>query len=430
MRALALPDPNDVASMQGYALCFFCLAVLHTFSVTYFRRLSHRFPEGSIRENLFHFLGEVEVVFGLWAALLIGVWSAKHGTASAILYLENVNFTEPCFVFVIMAICATKPILSFAANMVGLLARLLPLQHGVAFYATTLTVGPLLGSLITEPAAMTVTALLVRDILSNMKASPRFLYATLGLLFVNISVGGTLTNFAAPPVLMVAGAWQWSTPFMFVTFGWRAILVVVVGTVATAAIFRSELREAPQVNVEAARARSPWWLIFSHLVFLGLTIWHSHHLTFFVGLFLFFLGWTSVTKEHQDELRLRESLLVAFFLGGVVMLGKMQDWWLADLVAGMGEMALYWGATALTSVTDNAAITYLGTLVPNLTAAEKYALVAGAVSGGGLTVIANAPNPAGYSILQEKFGEDGISALGLFLGALPYTLLTAAAFLL
>jgi Na+/H+ antiporter NhaD/arsenite permease-like protein len=84
---------------------------------------------------------------------------------------------------------------------------------------------------------------------------------------------------------------------------------------------------------------------------------------------------------------------------------------------------MFIGATALTAVTDNAALTYLGTLVPNLSDAMKYSLVAGAVAGGGLTVIANAPNPIGYGILNKNLGEDGISPLYLFLGSLPYTLI-------
>ena len=164
--------------------------------------------------------------------------------------------------------------------------------------------------------------------------------------------------------------------------------------------------------------------------FIALTIFHSHHVAFFIPVFLFFLGWCAVTKEYQDELRIRESLLVAFFLGGLVTLGQLQDWWLKPLLANLGSTPLFWGSLTLTAVTDNAALTYLGTLVPNLTSEAKYALVAGAVAGGGLTVIANAPNPAGYGLLRETFGEGGINPLALLAGALPYTLLAAAAFTL
>jgi hypothetical protein len=63
---------------------------------------------------------------------------------------------------------------------------------------------------------------------------------------------------------------------------------------------------------------------------------------------------------------------------------------------------MYFGATALTAITDNAALTYLGSLVEGVSDQLKYALVAGAVSGGGLTVIANAPNPAGAGFSSRQ----------------------------
>jgi Na+/H+ antiporter NhaD/arsenite permease-like protein len=89
----------------------------------------------------------------------------------------------------------------------------------------------------------------------------------------------------------------------------------------------------------------------------------------------------------------------------------------------MSGATLFYGATGLTALTDNAALTYLGSLVEGISAELKYALVAGAVTGGGLTVIANAPNPAGVGILQtaKAFGSEGISPLFLLLGALPPT---------
>jgi hypothetical protein len=204
-----------------------------------------------------------------------------------------------------------------------------------------------------------------------------------------------------------------------------------LGTATTALVFRREL-ETPGVAERRpiGKSRVPAWIVVVQLVFMAGAVFHSHHVSFFLPLFLFFIGWCSVTKEYQDELRIKESLLVGFFLGGLVVLGKMQDWWLQPLLAGLGDLPLFWGTLSLTAITDNAALTYLGTLVPTLSDSAKYALVAGAVAGGGLTVIANAPNPAGYGLLRESFGEEGISPLGLFLGALPFTLLAAAAFLL
>jgi hypothetical protein len=415
--------------MKYLASILFACAVIHTFCTKRILKLAHRYPEGSMQENFFHFLGEVEVVFGFWAGIMIAIWSIQHGTTEAALYLESLNYTEPVFVFVIMCMAATRPVLFMADKVITGLSRLIPLPRPIALFSASLIFGPLLGSLITEPAAMTVTALLLRDQFFTERTSPRFKYATLALLFVNISIGGTLTHFAAPPVLMVAGPWQWDTAFMLHTFGWRSALAVVIGTFATALMFRKDLMRNGVRDVSLI-PRVPVWVVGVHIVFLVLTIITAHYMAFFVPLFLLFLGWCTVAGEYQDELRLKESLLVGFFLGGLVTLGKLQDWWLQPLLSGLGDTTLFWGALALTAVTDNAALTYLGTLVPNLSDTAKYALVAGAVGGGGLTVIANAPNPAGYGLLRDSFGESGISPLGLLVAALPYTLLAAIAFLI
>lgn len=426
-------DQSATENMRTIATIFFAAAVLHTFATKPILTLARRFKPGSVQENLLQYLGEIEIIFGVWAAALVTVWSFRFGTDSAIQFIETVNFTEPALVFVIMCMSATKPIMSLAKWAIDLTARALPIPRRMALYIVTLIVGPILGSLITEPAAMTVTALLLKENFFDHSMSTRFRYATLGLLFVSISIGGTLTHFAAPPVLMVAAAWKWDTPFMLEVFGWRSSAVIVFSTICTAIFFRKELTAAtaPNQRLDDPTAEKPkLWLAASHLIFIALTIFHSHHVAFFIPVFLFFLGWCAVTKEYQDELRIRESLLVAFFLGGLVTLGQLQDWWLKPLLADLGSTPLFWGSLTLTAVTDNAALTYLGTLVPNLTAEAKYALVAGAVAGGGLTVIANAPNPAGYGLLRETFGEGGINPLALLAGALPYTVLAAAVFLI
>ncbi len=101
-------------------------------------------------------------------------------------------------------------------------ARWLPWPAGTSFYVAALVLGPLLGSLVTEPAAMTLLALVLKRRHFDRGITPKLAYATLGLLFVNRTIGGTLTHFAAPPVIMVAAKWNWDTPFMFATFGWRA----------------------------------------------------------------------------------------------------------------------------------------------------------------------------------------------------------------
>ena len=273
---------------------------------------------------------------------------------------------------------------------------------------------------------MTVVALMLRDRLFSQNISHKLRYATLGLLFVNISIGGTLTHFAAPPILMVVSAWQWDLGYVFKNIGAPSFVAVLLSTLATATYFWKELAALSMTPQQEKKAPVPTWLTVTHFGFMILTILYHAHMAFFLPLFLLFLGLAEVTREHQSPLKIRESLLVGFFLGGLVTLGGLQGWWLKDIVESLQPLALFISATGLTAVTDNAALTYLGTLVPSLSEAAKIALVSGAVAGGGLTVIANAPNPAGFGILQKSFGDEGISPIGLFLAALPYTIVAMA----
>jgi len=416
------PSRMSPTSTEILATVLFAVAVLHTFSVKRFAHWAHRYPSGSIPENLLHFLAETEVVFGLWGAVLfIGIAALKGSIDSAVEYLDGLNFTEPKFVFVIMVVAATRPVVRLAETLIGGVARLLPLREGVAFYLAALAFGPLLGSFITEPAAMTLLAILLKRRYFDRNISGPLAYATLGLLFVNISIGGTLTHFAAPPVLMVATKWQWSSGYMFGQFGWKAVSSCLLSTILVVLAFRKELN-----TLETAASRQepvPAWLTGLHLMFLALVVFFAHHADVFFGVFMIFLGLTTATREYQDNLKFREGLLVGFFLAGLVTLGSLQAYWLKPLIQSLNGTALFFGATGLTAITDNAALTYLGSLVDRISPDLKYALVAGAVTGGGLTVIANAPNPAGAGILQSAkvFGSEGISPLGLFLGALPPT---------
>lgn len=411
------------------ATILFVLAVLHTFCVKRFAHWAHRYPKGTIAENVLHFLAETEVVFGLWAGVLfVSVGVIEGSVEKAVSYIESLNFTEPKFVAVVMVIAATRPVVSLAEGVLNGIARLLPMREGLALYVTALSIGPLLGSFITEPAAMTLLAIILKRRYFDREISQRLAYATLGLLFVNVSIGGTLTHFAAPPVLMVAHAWEWDTQFMMWHFGWRAAISSAASTALVATIFRKELLSVEPEQGE--RQRVPAWLMLLHILFLATVVFFAHHPDVFLGVMMLFLGLTTATREYQDKLKLREGLLVGFFLAGLVTLGSLQAYWLKPLITNLDGVMLFFGATALTAITDNAALTYLGSLVEGIGPDLKYALVAGAVTGGGLTVIANAPNPAGAGILQtaKVFGSEGISPVGLFLGALGPTLIAIVCF--
>jgi hypothetical protein len=411
-----------VVELLGAVL--FALAILHTFATKQFERLAHSRPDHA---GVWHLLAEVEVVFGFWAMILVIGMALVDGEEAATGYLDTRNFTEPMFVFVIMVVAASRPVLRFASYCVRRLASTVPVARMPATYFTALAVVPLLGSFITEPAAMTLGALILRDQFYSKGLSTKLKYATLGALFVNVSIGGTLTPFAAPPVLMVAGKWGWDMPFMLGTFGWRAALAVSVNALAVTVRFRRELT-ALTPSVEAPSLGVPGSVVGIHLAFLAAVVVFAHHPAVFVGLLLFFLGFVNAYPRYQDRLILREGLLVAFFLSGLVVLGGVQRWWLQPLLMNMDSTGVYFGATALTAITDNAALTYLGSLVEGLSDPFKYALVAGAVTGGGLTVIANAPNPAGFSILRAYFADEVIHPLGLLAAALPPTMMAILAF--
>lgn len=410
-------------SIEWVAAVLFAVALIHTFSAKFFERLSHRYPEHA---GLFHLLGEVEVVFGFWAIVLILCMAFWQGGAQAIAYAESRQYTEPLFVFVVMVVAASKPILNFVLASVDVLSRLMPMPAALAKVWLGLCVVPLLGSAITEPAAMTLAALMLAPQVFRKDVPEPYKYFALGVLFVNISIGGTLTSYAAPPVLMVASAWQWDSAFMFTQFGWKSALAVVINASVAVYFLRNHLTQADAPDVANAET-APAFVVAVHLLFLAGVVAMAHHPVAFIGLFLMFLGFSQAYERFQNPLIIKEALLVGFFLAGLVVLGGMQQWWLQPIVSNMDPHILFLGTTVLTAFTDNAALTYLGSLIENISDEAKYSLVAGAVAGGGLTVIANAPNPAGVALLRSGFSDASIGAGGLLLGALFPTLVAMAA---
>lgn len=411
--------------VEAIAASIFALALLHTFLAKQFERLSHRFPRHA---GLFHLLGEVEVVFGFWAIVLVMTMALVAGGATALSYVNERNYTEPLFVVAVMVVAASRPIMQTVSLLIRALALRAPIPAHVAAVWLGLAAVPLLGSLVTEPAAMTIAALMLAPQVFRLAVPALPKYFALGVLFVNISIGGTLTAYAAPPVLMVAQAWGWDSAFMLTTFGWKAAVAVLLNATAATWLLRPHLI-AIDMAEPAQERRVPWPLVLVHIALLAGIVVFAHYPVVFLALFLMFLGIVQAYGRHQSPLVLREALLVGFFLAGLVVLGGMQAWWLQPLVSSLAPLELYFGALALTAITDNAALTYLGSLIMGISDEAKYMLVAGAVAGGGLTVIANAPNPAGVALLKKGFTHETISIGGLLLGALLPMAVAAAAFL-
>ena len=446
----------EIEPFNAIATGIFFLAIVHTFATARFAALAHKVQHRadqraaaageparpSVAAEMLHFLGEVEVVFGLWTIALLTAMTAYAGWTTAKHYLnDTVNYTEPLFVVVIMALASTRPIVGFAE---GALQKVADLAGGTpaAWWAAILTIGPILGSFITEPAAMTICALLLARQFYDLQPSGRLKYATLGLLFVNVSIGGTLTHFAAPPVLMVARPWDWDTPFMLGHFGWRAFVSIAISNAIYFTVFRREFAalaakpaalDVDQPDEEAVGESGqvllpvPAWVTAVHMMFIAWTVFNSHYRALFLGGFLFFLGFARATAVYQSRIELRTPLLVGFFLGGLVIHGGLQGWWIAPVLSSLSAEPLFFTAVVLTAFNDNALITYLATLVPDISETLKIAVVEGAVTGGGLTVIANAPNPAGQALLSRFFG-DAVSPAWLAAGAALPTVVTIVVF--
>jgi Putative Na+/H+ antiporter len=427
------------------ALIIFICAIVHTLFSHKFNLLSEKLRNRNLEQNkeivdsfgveILRFMGEVEVIFGIWIIPLMTVMTFYYDWGTAIHYLNSLDYTEPLFVVVIMTITSTKPVIRLAEDCLYYISKLGG-GNVRSWWWTILTVGPLAGSFITEPGAMTISALMLSNHFYRYKPEQTFAYATIGLLFVNISVGGVFTSFAAPPVLMVSSAWGWDTSFMMTNFGWKAVIGILCANTLYYFIFRKNLERLEEkrqlhikeeVKQEECEKKIPFWITLVNLVFLAWTVVHGHFPVVFIGTFLLFLGFQRATLPYQTNLQLRTPILVGFFLAGLIVHGNLQGWWIAPILGHVNENVLMVLSATMTAFTDNAEITFLATLIPNFTDTMKYAVVAGAVTGGGLTVIANAPNPLGQALLGKHFHQ-GVSTGGLFLAALTPTFIMLVMF--
>jgi hypothetical protein len=426
-------------------VAIFGCAFLHLLIAPWFSKLATQFTR---RAWLFYYLGEAELVFGIWSVLFLILVLMIDGYTNTVHYIQSRSFNEPLFVFVMMLISASRPILQLLQQGLSQISRLLPLPYPLTFYWSVLTLVPIAGSWITESAAMILASIILSQQFFQHKLSGRFKYGTLAVLLVNVSIGGTLTAFAAPAILMVAKDWHWDNTFMAYTFGWKAAVAIMLNSCLATFFFRHELLVLP-MNTGAYTHQTtqnipPHYdiqafiqlvlksiLTFSHLILMFVVVYYSHQPILLLGLLGLFLLLAYTYPTHQDKLILREAALVACFLSGLIILGEPQKIGLQSVfntLSSTSSDTIFLSAIFLTAFIDNTALTYLASLTHDLPEHFKYALLAGALSGGGLTVIANAPNIAAIAVLKPYFDAQEIRAKPLLLAALLPTLIAAAAF--
>ncbi len=425
------------------SFCLFFLAIVHTFLANRITRFAKKLEKKGVKEGSFrsfvveilYFLGEVEVIFGLWAIPLFFTIAFFFNWKTSLDYISTRDFAEALFVVVIMSLTSTRPVVELAEKVLHFVAGIFGGKIK-GWWLAILIIGPLLGSFITEAGAMTLSAVLLGKKFYQYKPSNSLAYATLALLFVNISIGGALTNFAAPPLLIVSKCWNWGSWLVFTLFGIKAFFAILLSSSLYFFLFKKQLTLLQKESIslwnqnkeeDKKGVKIPFWIVIVHLTFVIWVVIHAHYPAVFISSYLLLLGFIQATKAHQYENHLKKPLLVGFFLGGLVIHTGVQGWWIVPLLQDLKAGSVMFLGTVLTAFNDNAAIAYLTSLVPNWSLALKYAVMSGILAGGGLTVIANAPNPAGYVILQPYF-KKGISSLYLFLGAFFPTLIAFSLF--
>lgn len=426
----------EISPFHIVALILFICAIIHTLSTYRIQKWAEKLEIKEKRRTipvlLLFFISQVEVIFAFWAIPLFLAIAFFYNASTALEYINTRDYTEPLFVVVILSLSASRPIVHIAETTMKWCAKCLGGSLS-AWWLVLLTIGPLLGSLITEAGAMTLCSLLLARQFYTYLPSKKLAYATLALLFVNISVGGVLTNFASPAVLVLAHCWNWTSLDMLIAFGWKAALGIVLSNLLYWLYFRKEIsqmrdkKRGSHLKENSEENSVPNWVTCIHILFIVWTVIISHYPAVFVASFLFYLGFHQLTRDHQYPIRVRHPMLIGLFLAGLVIHGGLQGWWVVDLLYGRSPLSVMGIAIGLTGFTDNTAISYLASLIPNWGEVFQYAIFTGVIAGGGLTVIANAPNPAGYAILKHHFKE-GINPVYLFLAALIPTIILYSIF--
>ncbi len=420
--------------LEYLATLFFTISLIHTFLIPAIARLTRKLQQESLAYKALHFFSEVELIFAFWALIFLVAWIVQAGAPPVSKFVLNLSISEPLFILCIVVMASAKPVLQFVKRALILtaagIAKLLNVPLVLCQIAILLTLGPLLGSVITEPAAMTLVSLLLLQMFKNSQSNiledDKFLYAVLAVLFVNVSIGGALTHFAAPPILMVARIWQWDFLSVFKNLGIASIIAVVVNTGFLAVYYKKNILQLRPLSVDAVTI--PTWITMGHVLLIAFSVYYLHQPKILFLLLFICVGFVRMTRTFQEKLRWKEGFFVAIFLLGLMVLGTFQRWWLAPVLSVLSEKIIFFAAVALTAVVDNAALTYLGAQVPNLTTGAKWAIVSGALAGGGLTIFANAPNPIGFALLHTIFPLKTLSSAKLLKAAIIPTAVAVVSF--
>lgn len=413
------------------------VASMDYFSIPKDHRNDPHVPHTSTVARLVHVLAEGEGGPPIWTLILFVIGIILIGYENMKGYLESVNIAEPMFVGGMVLVASTKPVLDASERIIMFLAQKLPLPGLLGFFAVTLTLGPLLGSFITEPAAMVVVVSLVMRQVKGRHLTRRFLYLLLGVICTNVSVGGALTPIAAPAIVVIADSVGWDIAFTMQNFGPKAILTVLTTTTVVVIIpywrtlagmdFHAGMNGNGDFHKHDLPENKAAWkkalALSINVGIIGLMIVFSHTpVMMLLTLFLFYI-FHDVFHAYHSPMKFMDGFRVAAFLYGILALGTLQRWWIEPLIHELDDGTLYFSIAGLTTIMDNALLTYLVSLVEGIEQSLLILIVWAALAAGGALLPANAPNPIAKVEMQTIFPNQEPSMVQWFINALPSTII-------
>lgn len=433
------------SQFELFTFVIFICAVIHTFLTPSFYSLYHQYDRMALRNTkksnhyrslseIFYLLSEVELVFGFWILpLALGLFFISD-LDFLVSYLQTRDYTYALYMTVVVAFVSTKPIVHISEKILEAFSKLGG-NHPRSWWWTILTLGPVFDIFLKEPGAMTISSILLAKTVFPFIKNTRFQYATLALLFINISLGGLFLPQFSRSLFLIARQENWEIAYTFFRFSWKAFLIIVLNNGFYYVFFRkylpTETKPIQEILEKEKKGEPPFWIILIHLVFLGLIVVSSEYPPIFLGMFFLFLGVHRATFSYQGKeqgpLFLKPAILVGFFFASLLIHGEFQKWWAVQLLENVDFKMGYVTSIFLSSLIDNAVVLYFLDQFKPISEEVLYAFVTGSLSSGALTLMANGPNLIGYSNLREFFNGK-VSLIALFFAALPLTILASLIF--
>lgn len=422
------------------AAVFFFLSILHTFCTPFFYKrfqiCQHKkmiFPE-KWRKYLwlsesYRLLSSVDVIFIFWSVPLFLWFLYSEGYAEAIDYFNHRNYLFALFIMIMLILLESRPIV-YLSECIFLTIAKIGKQSPKCWWWTLMLGAPFSAILLKETGAMIIAATLLVRYFYKFAPSLRFSYATMGLLFSNISVGGLITDISSRALLLVSPALKGEQEFVIRHFSWKAVIAIFLSTTTYYLMFRKEFDHFPKVvkNASIADERVPIWLICLHVLFVAAIMSVRSVPLLMIGILILYLGLHQFTIFYQNSIRVTKVCCVGLFYAGLLILGGLQEWWMLVIMHRMSDFGYMFTSYILSMFLDNVLVNYL---VHNLSVATDcflYLVIAGCMSAGGVTILANAPNIVGYLIIKPFFPTSPVSLGRLFVFALGPSLIALMTF--